>query len=185
MTAVLNRGDIATVAPTGCPPWCVRADGHDSTDGSVYHEGRETAVKFGDPYISVTVAASRDDKPDRQGDPYVWMSADGLVGTGHDWVENLTPAAAVQLGRALIAAAGKVTGFKRADDLRIGDRIVLDGHVHEVVFLMVDACYHDDVDVRCCEGTVQIHTDLSESVDESDPAATCEAGDLVQMEATP
>ncbi|GAA1550500.1 hypothetical protein GCM10009827_083960 [Dactylosporangium maewongense] len=177
--------------PRPCPSgvaWCVdHVD--DATEQVTSHLGADRVQRLDrdtlngkpvDEPIAVTVA--RHDSRGVAGEPLVCITSHAFSMSLLVAGDGLAPTSARELAVALLAAAAEATGFKRADDLRIGDRIVLDGQVHEVVFLMIDACYHD-VDVRCCEGTVQIHTDLSEAVDESDPAVTCEAGDLVQMEA--
>lgn len=105
---------VYPLAPAPCPPWCIGSSdcrGRDP-EATRYHAAKETSVPLGPPKVTACVVASRDDEPDEAaGQPYVYLAGDGLVGTGHDWAECMTPAAAVQLGQALIAAGCQAAGL--------------------------------------------------------------------------
>lgn len=114
MTAVLEPVTANVVAADpSCPPWCVGALGHDSTDGYRYHAGREVAVPLGAPDVTAAVQACRDDDDIERGEPYVYLCGDGPNRKVDDWHASLTPAAAVQLGQALIAAGMEAAGLPR------------------------------------------------------------------------
>jgi hypothetical protein len=101
-------------APAPCPPWCIGSPdciGRDPEE-TRRHAAKETSIPLGAPHVTAFVVACRDDEPDEAaGQPYVYVGGDGLVGTGHDWAESLTPAAAVQLGQALVAAGLEAAGM--------------------------------------------------------------------------
>ncbi|MGI5236457.1 hypothetical protein [Dactylosporangium sp. CA-139066] len=170
--------------PVDCPAalsWCVSHEA--DHDGAQHHAGAMRAASYDlDGFHEPTpgllvVGATRDERPDGTVDPVVWVDPSSQLKAE---TYGFSPAAARELAMALLAAAAEASGSKRADDLRIGDRIVLDGRVHVVRFLMVDACHCDDVD-EPCDGTVQVYTDLSEAVDETSPAATFDPADLAEV----
>lgn len=166
-------------------PWCV-GDCHLDAGGH-YHTGAYRPVlsdrdgNYGTAEEALSINVARVDRLDGTGDPIIFVGPQEAIPRGSlTDVLGFTPASARAFALELLAAAAEVTGSKRADDLRLGDRIVLNGKVHEVVFLMIDACYHD-VEVRCCAGHVQVYTDLSEAADESTPAVTLDPADLVEV----
>lgn len=170
--------------PAACPDglsWCVSHEA--DRDGGQHHASALRAARYmQDGYRKPTsallvVGATRDVRPDGTVEPLVWVDP-----SSHLRAETygFTPAAARELAMALLAAAAEASGFKRADDLRIDDRIVVDGQAQTVTVLTRDACYCDG-DMRCCDGEVQIHTDVSEEIDESTPAVVLDPADLVQV----
>ena len=105
--------------PAPCPPWCLGSSDCKPTDDDStrtrYHVGEETSIRLGEPDVTACVAVSRDDEPDEAaGEPYVYLCGGGPHGREQDdWAEDLTPAAAVQLGQALIAAGMEAAGLAR------------------------------------------------------------------------
>jgi len=105
---------IEAPKPAPCPPWCLgtpECTGRDP-DATRYHAATEVSIPLGPPQVTALVVACRDDEPwESSGQPYVYLAGNGPVGTGHDWAELMTPAAAVQLGQALIAAGVEAAGL--------------------------------------------------------------------------
>ncbi|GAA1550507.1 hypothetical protein GCM10009827_083970 [Dactylosporangium maewongense] len=102
MSGLWGLATIDRASVTACPPWCTRDIGHGSTDGFVYHEGRETVVKLDVPNVSAATLACRDDLHGEQGTAYVYLCGDGPIGpVDYDWTASISPTAALQLGRAL------------------------------------------------------------------------------------
>lgn len=102
--------------PAPCPPWCIGSPECMPTDTDAvrtrYHGGKETSVPLGPALVTVLVVVSRDDEPDQAaGQPYIYLAGDGPVGEKHDWAESMTPAAAIQLGQALIVAGVQAAGL--------------------------------------------------------------------------
>lgn len=108
-----------TAEEAQCPSWCLGVDCR-STDPSVttrYHAGLDVSVPMGEPDVTASVSVSREDKAygDRErGAAYVYLCGGGPRDRMQDdWAESLTPAAAVQLGQALIAAGMEAAGLPR------------------------------------------------------------------------
>lgn len=195
MTVTIERPEVAATDPNGSVgsciaglAWCV-GDCHVDAGGQ-YHNGPYRPVladRDGDyqaATVGIEVNVARVDRFDGTGDPIIFVGSENAIPAGPlTDVLGFTPEAARLFALELLAAAATASGSKRADDLRLGDRIVLGGQVHEVVFLMIDAC-SCNVEVRCCDGSVQIFTDRSEAADESKPAATVTPGDLVELAAS-
>lgn len=181
MTVVLEPA--TTVG--ACPPWCYGdPDWHDP-DTVVLHDGLDADLPMTAKPIFGRGSRRRPDRmhvtvSSRDGrDPVVWLAmCNGGLPTDDGAYASLDEVE--EIGRHLVDLVAKTRGSKAARDLRLGDRIVLDGEVHEVVFLLIDACSHD-VEVRCCAGHVQIYTDRSEAVCESTPAVTLDPADLVEV----
>ncbi|MEV8510820.1 hypothetical protein [Dactylosporangium sp. NPDC051484] len=192
MTAVLEPVALLPgTAGTGvaCPPWCDSdPDWHDP-EVVTLHDGLGADLPTtARPSLGPRHRGAPDNihvaaEASSNGQPVVWLvGCRGGTPAEHGHYATVDEAEAI--GRHLLDMVAQLRGSKPARDLQIGDRIVLDGKAHEVVFLMIDACYHD-VPVRCCDGHVQIFTDLSEAVDESTPADILDPGDLVQIEVKP
>ncbi|MGI5179538.1 DUF6907 domain-containing protein [Dactylosporangium sp. CA-152071] len=113
MTAVLFAGNscfrvVELPPPAPCPPWCRVTAECGAHREERHHEATAVNVGLGEPDVTALVVACRDDDDLRSPDPgvpYVWLAGDGPTRGNHDWAEALTPAAALQLGQALIAAA--------------------------------------------------------------------------------
>lgn len=159
-----------------CPPFCIS---HETPmPGLVYHYGGEVIVRIGDGDTdTIGVSVHREDDFG-VGDPHVY-----LFQMEPDWAHSLTAGAAHELGRALLDSAAKVAGVKRVEDLRIGDRIVIDGSTQTVVSLLISGCYCAHVDGPPCPGSVQVYTDLSEAGGSDDVAVHLPAGSTVTLAA--
>lgn len=174
-------------AAASCPDgfaWCVRHETDSPTEeyhGAAYVDVvADRAGPTEDGTEGFVVTAGRTDVDGVAGEakvylvPASWPSGGAL----HDAV-GFTPDAAREFAFAMLAAADAVRGAKRAEDLRLGDEVVIDGVEHVVTFLMMDACHGPDE--ACCDGTVQVFTDVSEAVDETEPAATFAVGEMVPL----
>ncbi|MEV8510819.1 hypothetical protein [Dactylosporangium sp. NPDC051484] len=106
---------VASVEPAPCPPWCIGTDCRSTDpDATRYHMGQDASVQLYEPDVTVCVTVCRDDdEAPAAGEPYVWISGDGPDRPMHDWAAMLPPAAAVELGQALIAAGLKAAGLAR------------------------------------------------------------------------
>lgn len=170
-----------------CPAefgWCTRheADGREDYHASDFIPVTADRIGYGGKNSeALVVTATRSDMDGVAGEPVVFLLPEHPAASSvlSDAL-GFTPDRAREVAYALLTAAAQASGVKPAEDARPGDRIVIDGRAHTVITVLAD--------VGCCDGTgecggqTQIYTDLSEQVDECEPALIYEPGQLIPLE---
>jgi hypothetical protein len=185
-----RRQDAARTCPDSLP-WCVGDQDWHFEPGDACHDSAFVVVSTGDPRCSrhdeqpagradtVYLAIEREDQDGHIGEPTIYLapnaSTPGQCEEAHLGLDD-----AEWLARELLRLVAVARGAKRAQDLRLGDRVVIDGVAQAVTGVLHDAgcCQSRETGVHECDGSVNVQTGLS---GDGEWADTFDLGDLVPV----